>query len=74
MQMRRFPEKIRSLRKKYSMTQQELADRLGLVQSHIYYLETGKRKPSIDVVLKIVELFHVTPDQLLLDDVELPFD
>jgi DNA-binding XRE family transcriptional regulator len=34
-------------------------------------METGKRKPSLEFVLSVAELFGVTPNHLLLDDVEL---
>jgi len=34
-------------------------------------LETGKRKPSLELVLKFAELFSVTPNHLLLDNLEL---
>jgi len=54
------------------MSQQHLAAVLG-IQSNAFIseLETGKRKPSLEFVLKIADLFHVTPNHLLLDDVEL---
>lgn len=71
MQMRRFPEKLRTLREQHHMTQRDLASELDLTQGHIYLLESGRRKPSVDLVLKMAQLFRVTPDQLLLDDVEL---
>lgn len=72
--MRRFPEKLGHLRDEYYMTQRDLAEKLGLTQGFIHLMESGKRKPSLDVILRIAEIFHITPNDLLLDDVELPFD
>lgn len=70
--MQRFPEKMRMLRERYGMTQRELAKELGFTGSaHVHYLETGKRKPTAEVVVKLGQIFGVTPDQLLLDDVEV---
>ncbi len=39
-------QKIQSLRKKEGLTQQELAEKSGLLQSHISRLEAGKHSPS----------------------------
>jgi len=70
--MEKFGEKVRTLRKRRKMSQQRLATVLGIQSSaFISELETGKRKPSLEFVLKIAELFDVTPNHLLLDDIEL---
>ena len=70
--MQRFGEKLRTLRKREKISQQRLATILGIKSdAFISEIETGKRKPSLEFVLKIAELFNVTPNHLLLDDVEL---
>ena len=70
--MQRFGEKLRTLRKRDRISQQRLATKLGIKSdAFISEIETGKRKPSLEFVLKIAELFNVTPNHLLLDDVEL---
>ena len=70
--MQRFGEKLRSLRKRDKISQQRLATMLGIKSdAFISEIETGKRKPSLEFVLKIAELFEVTPNHLLLDDVDL---
>lgn len=46
-------ERIRSMRKGAGLTQDELAERCGMKQQYIQYLETGKRKPGIEVLEKI---------------------
>jgi transcriptional regulator with XRE-family HTH domain len=71
--MQRFGEKLRILRKQRGMTLQELANTLGYVaHGHLSEIETGKRIPKVDFVLKVAQLFDVSMDVLTRDDVELP--
>jgi transcriptional regulator with XRE-family HTH domain len=70
--MRRFGEKLRTLRMQRGMTQRDLARALGYVTSgYISEVETDKKKPSLELVLKVAQLFEVTTDQLTRDDREL---
>ena len=70
--MKRFGEKLRGLRKRRGMTLQELAAALGYIShGHLSEIETGNRTPKVEFVLKVANLFHVTTDQLIRDDIEL---
>jgi transcriptional regulator with XRE-family HTH domain len=72
--MRRFGEKMRVLRKRRDLTIIQLAEALGYAptsNSYISEIETGKRRPKIDFVLKVARYFGVTTDQLVRDDIEL---
>jgi len=73
--MQRFGEKLHALRMRRGMTLRELAADLGY-SAHVYIslVETGKRQPSLALVMRVAEVFHVTPDQLLNDMIELPTD
>jgi DNA-binding XRE family transcriptional regulator len=54
------------------MTVRELASTLEVKShSHIVQIESGKRKPSIELLVKIMNLFKVSCDQLLNDELEL---
>jgi transcriptional regulator with XRE-family HTH domain len=54
------------------MTLQELAVALGYVaHGHLSEIETGKRTPKVEFVLKVATLFDVTADQLVRDDIDL---
>ncbi len=70
--MKRFGEKLHILRKRHKMTMKELASELGF-SSHgfISALESGRRKPSAELAVKLSRLFNVTTDQLLKDEMEL---
>lgn len=70
--MQRFGSKLRALREGRGMTRKDLADALGYVaQGYIYELETSKKLPTTTLVLKVADLFGVTTDQLLRDELEL---
>ncbi|MGM9617453.1 helix-turn-helix domain-containing protein [Butyricicoccus sp.] len=60
-----FGVRLKILRKNKHLTQQQLADRLGVAKSVVSYYETGDRFPSYDVLIKIARTFHVTTDYLL---------
>lgn len=64
----KFGSKLKQLRTGQKLTQQQLADRLGVAKSVVSYYESGDRYPSYDILVKIARTFHVTTDYLL--DVE----
>jgi transcriptional regulator with XRE-family HTH domain len=71
--MQRFGEKLRVLRTRRGMTLRELAKALGYTNhGYLGLLETGKKKPTVECVLKVARLFQVTTDQLLWDEIALP--
>jgi transcriptional regulator with XRE-family HTH domain len=69
--MQRFPEKLRALRSRHGMSQNRLAQAIGVTHTHIQRLEQGINKPGAEVVLKLAAYFGLTPNDLLLDEVEL---
>ena len=50
--------RIKQLRIEKSWTQTELADRLSCAISSIAMYETGARKPSLEVLIKLSEIFN----------------
>lgn len=70
--MKRFGEKLRALRQQHDLTVRELAALFEMKShSHIADMESGRSKPSVDLLIKIADFFQVTTDQLLRDDLEL---
>jgi len=50
--------RIKELRKKRNLKQQELADSVGVSRQTIYFLEKGSYNPSLTLSLKIAEIFN----------------
>ena len=69
--MQRFPEKLRTLRKRQNMSRQKVANAIGVGQAFVQKLEAGERKPNVEKLLKIAQLFGVSMDQLARDDLEV---
>lgn len=68
----RFGEKLRFLRKQHGMTLKELAKQTNYAtHSHISDMETGKKKPTLDFVMRLATIFNISLDRLLDDDLEL---
>lgn len=60
-----FGERLRIIRKKKGLQQQELAKRTGINQSHISNYEHGKYIPTISTLKLFCEALGVTATQLL---------
>lgn len=60
-----FSEKIRELRKKYNLTQEELAQKLHISDKSISKWEMGTAKPSLENLQIISEIFDITLDELI---------
>jgi len=66
----KFEEKLMTLRKKAGMSQEDLADRLGVSRQAISRWELGSTLPDAPNLLKLSDLFGVSIDYLLRDDYE----
>ena len=51
---------IRKLRKEKGLTQQQVADYLGIDRSTYTYYESGRSKLSIDIVVKLAHFYKVS--------------
>jgi transcriptional regulator with XRE-family HTH domain len=66
-----FGQKLKSERKKRGWSQEELAEKLFVSRQSVSKWETGLNYPSIEVIIKLSDLFKVTIDELLRSDKEL---
>jgi transcriptional regulator with XRE-family HTH domain len=65
-----FPQRLASLRKERSLTQQALAEmvELGITQMKRY--EAGSSQPTLDVIRKLSQVLRVSADELLFGKAE----
>lgn len=61
-------EVLRKIRKSRHMSQQKVADILGIDRSTYSYYETGKSELDIKTLLALCEIFDVTLDEMLNED------
>lgn len=61
-----FGKRFEELRRKRKLTQEQLADRLGITDRHIRGIERGDFFPSIDLYILIAEVFEIPLDTLIL--------
>lgn len=62
-----FSERLTQLRRRYSISQTELANAVGVSRKSIQYYESGERYPRSGVLVKLAEYFKVTVDYLTSD-------
>lgn len=61
----KFKDRLKELRKNYNMTQEELANRLGIVRTAITNYETGRTSPDPETLSIIANILNTTTDYLL---------
>ncbi len=60
-------EKIYTLRKSNSWSQEELADRIGVTRQAVSRWEADSAKPEADKIIELCDLFQISADYLLRD-------
>ncbi|PWW06281.1 helix-turn-helix protein [Paenibacillus cellulosilyticus] len=60
-----FGERLKKLRDRKGISQQELADRFNLSQSTIAYYESDKKQPSQNTLQKLADFYETSVDFLL---------
>ena len=56
--------KLKQLRVKHNLTQQQLGELLGYKNNSICQIENGKRNMSIEKVVELAKLFDISIDEL----------
>jgi len=62
-----FKERLKHIRKSNNMTQQELADLLGVSKSTISSYECGVSQPSFDRLIRLANIFNVSLDYFFIN-------
>lgn len=60
-----FADRITKLRMDKGLSQQQLAQQLGVKRSVVSYYESGDRLPSLNVLMEMSRVFNVSTDYLL---------
>lgn len=63
-----FSKRLKEVRFKFELTQDDLAKMLGVSQQTVANWETGKSAPNIAMLKEISQRFNVTADYLLGND------
>lgn len=61
----RFARRLKALRKERAITQQQLADGVGISKGGLSYYENAGRTPDISILERFADYFGVTTDYLL---------
>ena len=69
--MKKFGAKLRALRKRAGLSQQQLAAMLEIHRSHIGKFEQGYKTPNATMILRISRIFAVSTDLLMKDELDL---
>ncbi len=62
-----FPERVVTLRKQKSWTQQQLAEQVGVRVLQIRRYESGASQPTLDAIRRLALALGVTTDELIFD-------
>ncbi len=62
-----FPEHVAALRKQKGMTQQQLAEKIGVHVVQLRRYEAGTSQPTLDVIRSMAVALGISADELLFD-------
>ncbi|MEB0048714.1 MULTISPECIES: helix-turn-helix transcriptional regulator [unclassified Pseudomonas] len=65
-----FTERFLRLRKQHSLTQQQMADTVGIHITQVKRYESGEAQPSLEVLKKVAVAFNVSTDWLVFEENE----
>lgn len=60
-------QRIRKYRKALGLSQEQLAERIGISVTHMSHIETGNTKLSLQVFVDIANTLEIQTDELLFD-------
>ena len=63
-----FRTRIKELRARYDLTQQDLTRKVGVRRETIIYLEKGKYSPSLKLAHGVAKILKTTIDELFIFD------
>ncbi len=67
-----FREKLMDQRRRRGLSQEQLADRLGVTRQSVSKWETGEAMPELAKLIALADLFEVSVDYLVRDSLDRP--
>lgn len=67
-------EAIRNERKNKRITQEELAEKLDISPTHVKHIESGRRKPSIEILFELTKILNISLDGVVFPKNETTLD
>lgn len=64
--VRKMKNRIKDLREDHDLTQQQVAEKIGITQRKYSYIETGTQPLTDELLVKLAELYEVSIDYLLI--------
>lgn len=62
-----FSDRLSAMRKQRGLTQEALADLVGVTKTQVYRYESGTSQPTLDVIKKLAVTLSVTTDELIFE-------
>ena len=69
-----YGQKLRKARESIGLTQEKVAEYLGLDPRYISDIERNKTKGSIDTLIKLCNIYNITPNDLLSEYIYFNID
>lgn len=70
----KYGQKLRKARESIGLTQEKVAEYLGLDPRYISDIERNKTKGSIDTLIKLCNIYNITPNDLLSEYIYFNID
>jgi transcriptional regulator with XRE-family HTH domain len=61
----KFGEKLQKIRKRHRLSQEVLAERIGVTSNHLSRLERSRFQPSAEILKRLAQVLNVSTDYLL---------
>ncbi len=61
---KKFGDRLKELRDKHKLTQEDLADKVGVDRSYMGFLERGEKNPTLEKLTLIAKAFNITLSDL----------
>lgn len=65
LKLKNFRNNIKNNRKLLNLTQEDIAQKLGIISQSYQAYESGQSVPGLERFLKLCEIFDITPNDLL---------